>query len=102
MAEGPHTVMTKVFVTGLGLPSEMRGYLKAGVTKSFALWNPIDLGYAAVEIAVAAAKGAAVGPNTSVPAGHVGQITFNADGVGDMGKPFVFNASNIDGPEAGY
>jgi rhamnose transport system substrate-binding protein len=92
----------KVFVTGLGLPSEMRGYVKSGVSKSFALWNPIDLGYAAVQLAVAAAKGTSVGPNTTVPAGRVGQIAFNGEGVGDMGKPFVFNAGNIDGPEAGY
>ena len=92
----------KVFVTDLGLPSEMRGYVKSGVSKSFALWNPIDLGYAAVQLAVAAAKGTSVGPNTTVPAGRVGQIAFNAEGVGDMGKPFVFNAANIDGPEASY
>jgi rhamnose transport system substrate-binding protein len=92
----------KVFVTGLGLPSEMRAYQKAGVSKSFALWNPIDLGYAAVQLAVAAAKGTPVGPSTSVTAGRVGAIAFNAEGVGDMGKPFVFDSTNIDGPAAAY
>ena len=35
------------FVTGLGLPSEMAGHVKSGAVKSFAIWNPIDLGYAA-------------------------------------------------------
>jgi len=41
----------KVFVTGLGLPSEMAGHVKSGAVKSFAIWNPIDLGYTATYIA---------------------------------------------------
>lgn len=32
----------KVYVTGLGLPSEMAGAIKSGASKSFAIWNPID------------------------------------------------------------
>ena len=36
----------KVYVTGLGLPSEMAGHVKSGAVKEFAIWNPIDLGYA--------------------------------------------------------
>ncbi len=35
----------QVYVTGLGLPSEMAGAIKSGATKEFAIWNPIDLGY---------------------------------------------------------
>jgi rhamnose transport system substrate-binding protein len=38
----------KVFVTGLGLPSEMAGHVKSGAVDTFAIWNPIDLGYTAV------------------------------------------------------
>jgi rhamnose transport system substrate-binding protein len=41
----------KVYVTGLGLPSEMAGAVKSGASKSFAIWNPIDLGYAATYLA---------------------------------------------------
>ena len=37
----------EINVTGLGLPSEMAGAVASGATKSFAIWNPIDLGYAA-------------------------------------------------------
>ena len=37
----------QVNVTGLGLPSEMAGCVESGATTSFAIWNPIDLGYAA-------------------------------------------------------
>ena len=45
----------KVYVTGLGLPSELAGHVSAGSVQEFAIWNPIDLGYAAVQLAVAAA-----------------------------------------------
>ena len=38
----------QVFVTGLGLPSELVGHVKQGSVASFAIWNPVDLGYAAV------------------------------------------------------
>ncbi|TXT39892.1 MAG: rhamnose transport system substrate-binding protein, partial [Comamonadaceae bacterium] len=37
-----------LFVTGLGLPSEMAGHVKSGAVKSFAIWNPIDLGYSSI------------------------------------------------------
>src|SRR5258708_4843626 len=41
----------KLYVTGLGLPSEMKGAVLAGATDTFAIWNPIDLGYSATMIA---------------------------------------------------
>ncbi len=84
----------KVFVTGLGLPSECAGHVAAGSIKSFAIWNPIDLGYSVVEIAADLVKGAA-GPGQSLPAGRMGSISFGADGVGVMAKPFVYDASNV-------
>lgn len=86
----------KVFVTGLGLPSELAGHVKKGTVKSFAIWNPIDLGYAAVQLAARAARGESVGPSKSVAAGRMGELTFAADGVGPMARPFVYDASNID------
>ncbi len=86
----------RVFVTGLGLPSEMVGALKAGASKAFALWNPVDFGYAAVQIATQAAKGSTVGPNSQVQAGRLGAIGFDGSGVGYLGAPTVFDASNID------
>ena len=85
-----------VSVTGLGLPSELAGHVKKGTVKRFAIWNPIDLGYAAVQLAVRAARGEAVGPSKLVAAGRMGQITFAADGVGPMARPFVYDASNIE------
>ena len=47
----------KVLVTGLGLPSEMAAHVKSGAAPAFALWNPIDLGYAATTIAYNLATG---------------------------------------------
>ena len=49
----------EVNVTGLGLPSEMAGAIESGASKSFAIWNPVDLGYTAAMIAHALASDAA-------------------------------------------
>ncbi|MBN9045588.1 MAG: rhamnose ABC transporter substrate-binding protein [Rhizobiales bacterium] len=87
----------KVYVTGLGLPSEMAGAIKSGATKEFAIWNPIDLGYTATEIAYHLVKGDASGkPGTEVDAGRMGKIKIGANGEAAMADPFVYNASNID------
>ena len=85
----------KVYVTGLGLPSELIGHVQAGSVKSFAIWNPIDLGYAITEIAVEIVRGAKAGPNTTLSMGRLGDVTFNAEGVGAMGKPFIYDKANI-------
>ena len=52
----------EINVTGLGLPSEMAGCVDSGATKSFAIWNPIDLGYSATMLAAAISKGADAAP----------------------------------------
>jgi len=86
----------KVIVTGLGLPSELIGHVENGTVKEFAIWNPIDLGYTTCEIAVRLARGAPGGPNTTIDAGRMGKIAFDAQGVGVMGKPTIFDKSNIE------
>ncbi|MGN6548317.1 MAG: rhamnose ABC transporter substrate-binding protein [Pararhizobium sp.] len=87
----------KIYVTGLGLPSEMAGHVKAGSSKSFALWNPIDLGYAATTIAYElATKKAKAEPGAKIPIGRLGAVTLDQNNEGVMGEPFTFNASNID------
>jgi rhamnose transport system substrate-binding protein len=83
----------KVKVTGLGLPSELAGYVQKGVVPKFAIWNPIDLGYATTQIATRLARGADV--SKPVPTGRMGEVTFAADGVGAMSKPFIYDASNV-------
>jgi rhamnose transport system substrate-binding protein len=83
----------KVKVTGLGLPSELAGYVQSGVVPKFAIWNPIDLGYSITHVAVSLARGADV--SATVPIGRMGGVTFDADGVGAMGRPFIYDASNV-------
>jgi rhamnose transport system substrate-binding protein len=87
----------KVFVTGLGLPSEMLNHVKSGASPQFALWNPIDLGYAATTIAYNLATGkekATAGGELSM--GKLGKVKLDDDLSGPMAPPFVFDASNID------
>ena len=87
----------KVYVTGLGLPSEMKGAVLAGATDTFAIWNPIDLGYSAVMLAALIASGKATGAaNSTVKAGRMGDIKIGEDGSAAMSDPFTFDKSNIE------
>ena len=85
----------KVYVTGLGLPSELEGHVESGTVKSFAIWNPVDLGYAAIQIAARLSRGEQAGPGRTISIGRLGQVTFDANGVGPMGKPYVYDKSNV-------
>jgi ABC-type multidrug transport system fused ATPase/permease subunit len=69
----------KVYVTGLGLPSEMAGAIKSGASKSFAIWNPIDLGYAATYLADDLVKGTAT--KTEASMGKLGKVKLDAEGM---------------------
>lgn len=84
----------KVLVTGLGLPSELVGYVHKGVVPKFALWSPVDLGYAATEVAVHLARGET--RDHAISIGRLGTMTFDATGVGVMAKPFVYDRGNVD------
>jgi rhamnose transport system substrate-binding protein len=87
----------KVFVTGLGLPSEMAGHVKSGAVKEFAIWNPIDLGYAATYAAAEFVKGKAQAqPGATVPVGRMGSVTLDANREAALGPPFTYNSDNVD------
>ena len=87
----------QVNVTGLGLPSEMAGHVKSGASKSFAIWNPIDLGYSATMIAHQLATDAATAePGATISIGRMGEITLDENGEAAMADPFTYDASNID------
>ncbi|PUB13233.1 rhamnose ABC transporter substrate-binding protein [Yoonia sediminilitoris] len=87
----------EVNVTGLGLPSEMAGAIESGASQSFAIWNPIDLGYSATMIAHALASGAATAePGAEISIGRVGTITLDDSTSAAMADPFVYDASNIE------
>jgi rhamnose transport system substrate-binding protein len=87
----------KVALTGLGTPDQMREYVKDGTVKSFALWNPEDLGYLAAYAADALIKGDITGAEgDTFDAGDLGSYTVGKDSVVVLGDPTVFDKSNID------
>lgn len=87
----------KVFVTGLGLPKEMAGHVHSGAVDTFAIWNPIDLGYTAVYAARSIAARKATGkPGTEVPVGRMGALGIDAQGETAMAEPFTFDKTNVD------
>lgn len=87
----------EVNVTGLGLPSEMAGHVKSGASKSFAIWNPIDLGYAATYIAYELSSDKAKAePGAEISIGRIGSVTLDENTEGAMSEPFTYDASNID------
>lgn len=83
-------------VTGLGLPSEMAGAVESGATVSFAIWNPIDLGYAATELAYNIAKGAKAEPGAEIPMGRMGTAKLDDNNEAAMSDPFTYDKSNIE------
>ncbi len=87
----------KVFVTGHGLPSEMKTAVKAGITETFQLWSPSDLGYAAVMYAGMIARGATPGTaGSTAKIGKLGDMTVEADNNAFLKGLLVFDKSNID------
>jgi len=86
----------EINVTGLGLPSEMAGCVDSGATKSFAIWNPIDLGYSATMLAAAIATGAEAAPGAEIPMGRMGAVTLDDTNTAAMADPFTYDSSNID------
>jgi len=85
----------KVKVIGLGLPSENRSYVKAGVTDSVILWKTEDLGYLTVYAAHALANGKLKAGDQSFKAGALGEFQIQGDNI-LLGKPFAFTKENID------
>ncbi|HTX71200.1 MAG TPA: rhamnose ABC transporter substrate-binding protein [Rectinemataceae bacterium] len=90
----------KVFLTGLGLPSEMATYIENGVCPYMFLWNPIDVGYLGSYVATALVKGTIKGAvGDKFAAGRLGNYTITKapDGGTEvlLGPPFKFDAKNI-------
>jgi rhamnose transport system substrate-binding protein len=95
------SLLKKLTLTGLGLPSQMKPYVEDGTVKEFELWNPSNLGYLAGYAAAALASGtASLTTGSSFTAGTLGSYTVLAPttGVGPsvvLGPPFVFDKANI-------
>ncbi|MGW2146076.1 rhamnose ABC transporter substrate-binding protein [Nonomuraea bangladeshensis] len=87
----------KVKLTGLGTPNQLRKFVKDGTIEAFELWNPADLGYLASYAAAALASGQITGAEgETFKAGKLGDYTVGAKGEVLLGKPTVFDKSNID------
>jgi rhamnose transport system substrate-binding protein len=86
--------MEKVKIIGLGLPSENKGYVMAGITQAVILWKTHDLGYLTVEAAVAVGKGDLKPGATAFKSRKLGDIQIRGDNL-LLGKPFIFDKSNI-------
>ena len=86
----------KVQVTGLGLPSELVGYVRKGVVPKFAIWNPIDLGYSVTQVAARLVRGERADGGQPISLQRVGSVTFDADGVGAMARPFIYDSANVE------
>ena len=84
-----------VKVTGLSLPNMCKPYIKEGVIESIVLWNTGDLGYLTVYAANALSSGTFKMGDKKIQAGRLKDIDVVDDEV-RLGKPFIFNRSNID------
>jgi rhamnose transport system substrate-binding protein len=48
-----------------------------------------------VQLATRIARGTAAGPGATIAIGRLGEVHFDSNGVGPMGKPFVYDQSNV-------
>jgi rhamnose transport system substrate-binding protein len=87
-----------VKVTGLGLPSEMRDFVKDGTVEAFQLWSPYNEGWLAVHFALGVLDGSiknTVGETFEVP--NLGAITINEkNAMNTQAELTKFDATNID------
>ena len=85
----------KVAVVGLATPNAMKPYVAADCVKSVVLWNPVDLGYAAMQVLRAVADGTLQPGATSVKAGKLGDLQIINGSEILLGAPYVFKKENI-------
>ncbi|MET3900215.1 rhamnose transport system substrate-binding protein [Devosia sp. UYZn731] len=87
-----------VHVTGLGLPSEMRDFIKDGTVSAFQLWSPYNEGWLAAHFAVGVVGGTIkneVGGTFEVP--NLGTITIaDKNAMNTQAELTTFTPENID------
>ncbi|MFJ6651461.1 rhamnose ABC transporter substrate-binding protein [Microbacterium sp. NPDC091313] len=87
----------KVALVGLGLPGQMKEYVKDGTVKEFALWDPSQVGYLTAYAGKALLDGTITGEEgDTFDAGKLGSYTVGADGLVLVGELLKFDADNID------
>ncbi|MFT3989557.1 substrate-binding domain-containing protein [Aestuariivirga sp.] len=85
----------KIAVVGLATPNAMKPYVEKDCVKSVVLWNPVDLGYAAMYVLRAAADGTLKPGATSVKAGKLGELQVINGSEILLGAPYTFTKENI-------
>ena len=93
----------KVAVTGLGLPNDMKTYIKDGSNAQASLWDVENFGYVAVYVAKHVRDGGAVAVGDTVASGPGdkgdAERTVTAGAVGNeiiLGPATVFTKENVD------
>src|SRR5689334_11727217 len=86
----------KVAVVGLATPNAMKPYVSSGCVKSVVLWNPVDLGYAALYAMRAVADGKLKPGDKELDAGRLGKLQVVNGSEILLGAPFVYSKENID------
>ena len=84
----------KVAVVGLATPKPMKQWVEGGTVKTVILWNPVDLGYLAVQAAKAIADGKLASDSKTLAAGRLGEVEVR-DGQVLLGAPMRFTKENI-------
>jgi rhamnose transport system substrate-binding protein len=83
-------------VVGLATPNDMKPFVNDGCVQSVVLWNPVDLGYAAVYVMRAIVDGELNPGDTSVEAGKLGTLQVVNGSEILLGAPFIYTADNIN------
>jgi len=84
-----------IAVVGLATPNAMKPYVEKDCVKSVVLWNPVDLGYAAMHVLRAVADGSLQPGATSVTAGKLGELQVINGSEILLGAPYTFTKENI-------
>ena len=91
-------IADKVHVTGLGLPSEMRDFVKDGTVTAFQLWSPYNEGWLAAYFADGVLNDTIKNaPGTTFEVPNLGTITIGDKNVmNTQAELTTFDAKNID------
>jgi ABC-type sugar transport system substrate-binding protein len=83
----------QIQVTGLGMPEQMREYVKDGTVREFCLWDPVDLGYLTIRVAHRLQTGPL--PPGRHDFGRLKGVEVR-EGEVLLGPPLIFDVGNID------
>lgn len=86
----------QIAVVGLATPNDMKPFVNSGCVRDVVLWNPVDLGYAAMYVMRAVADGELQPGDTSVEAGRLGELSIINGSEVLLGAPFIYNPDNIN------